>query len=82
MFHLYPFANNNNKEIQQDSHLIEVKTGHKWLIQRKNIIYGNTHFLLNESNLVMSQPMSCFLRQDCGCVLPFQPNKFHGYILI
>ena len=47
MFHLYPLANNNNnKEIQQDSHLIEVKTGHKWLIQRKNIIYGNTHFFI------------------------------------
>ena len=46
MFHLYPFANNNNKEKQQDSHLIEVKTGHKWLIQRKNIIYGNTHFFI------------------------------------
>jgi hypothetical protein len=46
MFHLYPFANNNNKEIQQDSHLIEVKTGHKWLIQRKNIIYGNTYFFI------------------------------------
>ena len=46
MFHLYPFANNNKKEIQQDSHLIEVKTGHRWLIQRKNIIYGNTHFFI------------------------------------
>ena len=82
MFHLYPFANNNKKEIQQDSHLIEVKTGHRWLIQRKNIIYGNTHFLTTDSKLVMSQPMLCFLRQDCGCALPFQRNRFPGYIHI
>jgi|SaaInl3SG_22_DNA_1037383.scaffolds.fasta_scaffold00913_14 hypothetical protein len=49
MFHFYPFVNNDKKEMQQDSHLIEVKTGHKWLIQRKNTILGNAHYFIKRT---------------------------------
>lgn len=49
MFHFYSFVNNNKEEMQQESHLIEVKTGQKLLIQRKNTILGNAHYFIKRT---------------------------------